>query len=131
MWPQNYPCSRKQVVAVWDRDRQQKADGVDIDLRNRRLGNSGRKRIDAVKLVEALLLAEDAAGGPQHTEGWCEAAGRFAAAGVPEEAQGTRRYRADQKKMNPTAVIELSSTMPTSGCSPCRSLPPLSGSGRP
>lgn len=50
-----FSCSRKQVLGVWNRYQQQKAEGVDIDLRNRRLGNSGRKAIDADKLVEALL----------------------------------------------------------------------------
>ncbi|CAN0495898.1 unnamed protein product [Laminaria digitata] len=49
-----FSCSRHQVKGVWNRYQQQKADGVDIDLRNRRFGNSGRKGIDTEKLNEAL-----------------------------------------------------------------------------
>ncbi|CAM9375651.1 unnamed protein product [Laminaria digitata] len=50
-----FKCSRYQVMGVWHRFEQQKADGVmDINLRNNRGGNSGRKRIDVEKYKEKL-----------------------------------------------------------------------------
>ncbi|CAN0523075.1 unnamed protein product, partial [Laminaria digitata] len=50
-----FACSRYQILRVWKRYKQQKkADGVDIDLRNRRFQNSGRKGIDTEKILEIL-----------------------------------------------------------------------------
>ena len=49
-----FACSRYQILRVWKRYKQQKADGVDFDLRNRRFQNSGRKGIDTEKILEIL-----------------------------------------------------------------------------
>lgn len=50
-----FKCSRYQVMGVWNRFEQQKADGVtDINLRNNRGGNSGRKRFDVEKYKDEL-----------------------------------------------------------------------------
>ena len=46
----------QQVSGVWKRYQQQKADGVvEIDLRQKRHGRSGRKSTEASKVKEALL----------------------------------------------------------------------------
>lgn len=50
-----FECSIYQVRSVWNRYKQQDADGSDINLRNKRFGNSGRKSIDFDKAKEALL----------------------------------------------------------------------------
>ncbi|CAM9673728.1 unnamed protein product, partial [Laminaria digitata] len=50
-----FSCSRKQVSGVWKRYQQQAADGVLVmDVRQKRLGNSGQRVIDVEKLKEAL-----------------------------------------------------------------------------
>ena len=49
-----FACSRYQILRVWKRYKQQKADGADIDLRNRRYQNSGRKGIDTAKILEII-----------------------------------------------------------------------------
>ena len=49
-----FACSRYQILRVWNPYKQQKADGADIDLRNRRYQNSGRKGIDTAKTLEII-----------------------------------------------------------------------------
>ncbi|CAN0565666.1 unnamed protein product, partial [Laminaria digitata] len=51
---EEFACSIYQVRSVWNRYKQQKADGVDIDLRNRRFGNSGQKGVDVEKVKETI-----------------------------------------------------------------------------
>ncbi|CAM9144343.1 unnamed protein product, partial [Laminaria digitata] len=53
--PNEWSCSTKQITRLWKQYQQQVADGVaNIDLHNKRRGNSGRKGIDTAKLKEAL-----------------------------------------------------------------------------
>ena len=50
----HFSCSYEQVTGVWKRYQQQKEDGVDVYLRNGRLGHSGRRGTDVESAKEAL-----------------------------------------------------------------------------